>query len=379
MNLANLLRYLLKSIKVIKSKDTTHGWSAELIILALSQKSCVMKQFITVWIAQMVVLAGVSAPDPPATESRPSCLVVLTLRGGDGWIKARIFQKAIVFRTAYGKIDIPLEDILELKFGFHCPPELEAEIAYHIKQLGSNMYRERVESQKLLMESEKFLEDAQHFALPYLRKTVAADKDPERVKRANVVIRKIEAKCSKEFLNIKEEDVVVTKEWGVPIPGRIEGREFREVSAKRLGDFSPVKFSNISMLEGEAQTIKQEVFVDAGEHSSTKRWNATGIFIRRQKNLSVKADGRVDLWPQGPGQYMTGPKGYNTAGQDTNMMAGTLLGKIGEQGTVFVVGELYDEVPQKQGELFLAIVPAPWNNSSVGQYRCVVTVAHATR
>jgi hypothetical protein len=76
--------------------------------------------------------------------------------------------------------------------------------------------------------------------------------------------------------------------------------------------------------------------------------------------------GQVDLWPQTPGQYMTGPAGYE-AGRPGHL-PGMLLGKIGENGKVFVIGERYDGTPGQDGKLFLHIVPSPWGNPSTGGY-----------
>jgi hypothetical protein len=89
--------------------------------------------------------------------------------------------------------------------------------------------------------------------------------------------------------------------------------------------------------------------------------------------LLATADGQVDLWPQGPGQYVCGPKGYTTAGKGVSYMAGTLLGRIGENGKIFVMGERYDGTPGEEGRLYLHIVPSPWNNASSGTFQVHIT------
>ena len=58
-------------------------------------------------------------------------------------------------------------------------------------------------------------------------------------------------------------------------------------------------------------------------------------------------------------------------------MAGTLLGRVGENGKVFVIGERYDNVPGEEGKLYLHIVPSPWNNASSGTYQVHITTEQA--
>ena len=90
----------------------------------------------------------------------------------------------------------------------------------------------------------------------------------------------------------------------------------------------------------------------------------------------VACDGQIDLWPQGPGQYMTTPKGYTTAGKGSTYMAGALVGRVGENGRIFLIGERYDGAPSDEGRLFLQIVPSPWNNASTGSYHVRINTDH---
>jgi hypothetical protein len=55
------------------------------------------------------------------------------------------------------------------------------------------------------------------------------------------------------------------------------------------------------------------------------------------------------------------------------MNGGALLGKIGENGEPFVVGERYEATPEKEGTLFLQIAPSPWQCPSAGTYDVKIT------
>ncbi len=50
-------------------------------------------------------------------------------------------------------------------------------------------------------------------------------------------------------------------------------------------------------------------------------------------------------------------------------MAGAFIGKVGENGNAFFIGERFDTLPSDEGRLYLMIVPSPWNNASAGNYR----------
>jgi hypothetical protein len=46
-----------------------------------------------------------------------------------------------------------------------------------------------------------------------------------------------------------------------------------------------------------------------------------------------------------------------------------LLGRVGDSGRIFNIGEGFEGQPVEKGRLYLHIVPSPWNNASSGAYR----------
>jgi hypothetical protein len=69
----------------------------------------------------------------------------------------------------------------------------------------------------------------------------------------------------------------------------------------------------------------------------------------------------------GPGG--TPAQGFVVAPDGQQRAAGILLGRIGENGKVFVIGERYQGTPNQEGTLYLLIAPSPWNNASTGSYK----------
>jgi hypothetical protein len=61
------------------------------------------------------------------------------------------------------------------------------------------------------------------------------------------------------------------------------------------------------------------------------------------------------------GQKINGPINPQTYG-------GWLIGKVGEDGEPFVIGDRYEGNPEREGHLFLHIGPSPWNTPVVGSY-----------
>jgi len=311
------------------------------------------------------LLCGVISGAPASQPPRP---IQIVAHQEDGClIKGVILQEKISVVTKYGPLEIPFSDIRRIDFGFHCEPRLENEIILCIKGLSSNDFKVRDHSTKRLVVIGST-------AYPLVIKATKSA-DLECAQRATHIAKEIEGHSPPETLRLKEEDIVYAKAFTVI--GRIKDYSFKVVT----------KYNSQMVLDIESLTAMSLAFVadkkftiDATRHgSSADDWFKTDVIIEKEMRLSITADGQVDLWPQGPGQYITGPKGYTTAGKGGNFMAGVLLGKVGEQGSIFVIGEKYDGVPQGVGQLFLHIVPSPWNNISTGNYNLSLTTRYANR
>jgi hypothetical protein len=98
-------------------------------------------------------------------------------------------------------------------------------------------------------------------------------------------------------------------------------------------------------------------------------WLDTGLTLDNADVVSISASGTVDIYPSTPGQYHVGPDGYREPGVGSHYPAGSLIGKIGDQGAVFQIGASRRvRVTGDGGRLFLAIAPSAWNVTSSGGY-----------
>jgi len=315
----------------------------------------------------MSVIVAVStrslAQDQPSSSPRPNHAEV---RFGDGSIvRMNLLQENLEVQTKYGKLTIPLSDVRRVEFGLHVPPDVNQQITQSIKRLASDVYKERDVASKDLVQ-------AGHLAYPMLQKA-SRSSDQEVAYRAVSVIKQISERVPADLLRLREDDVIHTTEF--TIIGRITAQTIKAHSP-HFGEVA-LKLSELRTLHMRQNGGKQDLVVDAAKHGGAlDQWLDSGINLDPGQRMVITCEGQVDLWPQGPGQYLAAPKGYNTAGKGGQFLAGALIGRIGENGKAFLIGERYEANISEEGRLFLLIVPSPWNNASNGQYRVRIHTDH---
>jgi hypothetical protein len=306
-------------------------------------------------------LAQSSTPLSP----RPNLAEV---RFGDGSIvRMTLLQEDLEVQTKYGKLSIPLSDVRRVEFGLHVPADVNQQITQSIKRLASDVYKERDVASKDLVQ-------VGHLAYPSLQKASKSG-DQEVAYRAVNVLKQISERVAPDLLKLRDEDVIHTAEFVVI--GKITSSTLKAHSP-HFGEVS-LKLSELRAMHLRQQGGKQDLIVDATKYgSSLEQWCDTGVVVDANQRIVITGEGQVDLWPQGPGQYLAAPKGYNTAGKGGQFMAGALVGRIGESGKTFLIGERYEATTTEEGKLYVLIVPSPWNNASTGSYRIRVQSEVAT-
>ena len=311
----------------------------------------------------VLVLAASTRSLAQEQNSRPNLAEV---RFGDGSIvRMTLLQENLEVQTKYGKLTIPIQEVRRVEFGLHVPPDINQQINQSIKRLASDVYKERDSASKDLVQ-------VGHLAYPSLQRA-SRSSDQEVAYRAVSVIKQISERVSPDLLKLRDEDVITTAEFTVI--GKITSQTIK-ANSPHFGDVS-LKLSELRVMHMRQHAGKLDLVVDAAKHGSAlDQWCDTGITVDAGQRIVVNSDGQVDLWPQGPGQYVAMPKGYNTAGKGGQFMAGALVAKIGENGKAFYVGDRYEGSAGEEGRLFLQIVPSPWNNASVGHFRVRIQTDH---
>jgi hypothetical protein len=334
-----------------------------------------MKLFVPLTLAAAFLLAGNCPGEPPAAKDDgkpfgppdPAAKQVEVRFANGSTVLMYLLQDSIEIVTEFGKLKIPPAEIRQIDFGLHLTDSVRAEIERALQQLASANYKEREAATKRLVD----LGPLAYLALYQTTKS----KDQEAAKRAQAAMKTVAQKVPERLLRLREEDRIRTTKFTVV--GRIV-TPFIKARAEYFGDLSlrPTQLLAIRWMEGTGST---EVVVDAAKYgSAADQWMDTGITIEPHVRLKATATGQVDIWPQQGGQYISGPAGLGQEagvpvrfvnGRAPQGRAGALMGRIGEGGTPFVIGERHTQVPTTEGKLYLHITPGPWGGGSNGNYR----------
>jgi hypothetical protein len=307
-----------------------------------------------------LVLASAIAAQQPA-QAVPSNQAVAKFADGT-IVPVTLLIDTLEVQTAYGKMAIPLAEVRRIEFGLRPDAQTEAQIDAEIRKLNSNVYLERDAASKALVAHGRL-------AWPSLRRATRAG-NAEVASRAAEAVQKIAATVPANLLSDREEDMVHTVRFTVL--GRI-APEAIKAHSPHFGEVH-LKLRDLLQLHLRSGRGLTEVVLDAARNGSAlDQWFETEITLYHGQQLVVSAEGKVDLWPQAPGQYLATPRGSNTAGKGGKFLAGALIGRFGESGKEFLIGERFDGTAPEEGKLYLLIVPSPWNNASIGQYQVKIS------
>jgi hypothetical protein len=294
-------------------------------------------------------------PKPPPID--PNAVEV---RFADGSaVKMTMLHSSVEVVTKYGKLTVPSHEVRRIEFGMRFPEGVQKRIDEGIDGLGSNVFKTRDAAAKDLLALGEY-------ALPAVQRA-AKGTDPEVVRRATDLLKQLKDRVPPERQKPRTHDLIQTADFA--IVGRIDAdalkaktQYFGEVSLKLA------ELRGIRWLSGQAET---DVSVDAAKYAMQNEvWLDTGIEIRANSDVVITAAGTIDLYPNSgqPGMYNSTPAGNRQWNNGRGAWPpGQLLGRIGETGTLFVVGEKYTGTPTQDGRLYLRISGSPWGQCS-GSY-----------
>jgi len=299
------------------------------------------------------------AQTPPTKDGPKRPPNEAEVRFGDGSVlRVEILQPTVEVLTRYGKLTVPIGEIRRVELGQHVSEAARQRIDNAVRQLGSTAYREREQAVRLLA-AEGVL------ALSALEQA-SKSRDLEVAHRAEAAIKQIREKSPEEARRFRIEDLIETTEF--PIVGRI----VNPVLKARTTYFGEVdlRLPELRQVSFRGTAGDRDLTVDAAKFGSAQgQWMDTGYEVSSLGRLKITASGSIDLWPQTPGQYMSTPKGYSQGANTSSTLPGMLLGRVGESGRTFNIGDTFEGQPSEKGRLYLHIVPSPWNNASIGSYR----------
>jgi len=270
----------------------------------------------------------------------------LQLRFHDGsTLKKVAFADKLTVATKFGKLTIETREIRKIEFGLQMSDEMTKKLDDALARLHSENFQMREAAAKELVAMGRY-------AYPALVKLTKGS-DLEATRRIEALVKQLRDKLPPYQMKMKYEDVIRTGDS--VIAGRIEGtirvrtRQFGEVNLD-LGELQSIR----SMTGGSETALA----VDAAKHGTANAWMDTGVTVEADSTLLVTAAGKVDLQAQfNPGQQLSGPDGNSNFGMGGTFLPGQLVGKIGENGTPFAIGERFEGTPTTEGKLYLLIWP----------------------
>jgi hypothetical protein len=292
------------------------------------------------------------------------------VRFADGsTVRVLLMQETLDVTTKYGKLKVPTTEIRRIDFGIHMPEDVTKQVADAIARLASDTFNQREAAGKDLVALGAN-------AYPAL-KAAARSGDPEVAQRAVTVIEKIKEKVPASQLRTKVEDAVVTNEF--PIQGLIANSTIK-VRTAYFGDLDlkVTELRSIRWTAGNSEAV--DLLVDATKCSQQEmsQWLDTGMTVDTDSQLSITASGTVNLRDGAGPQFSVGPAGSRQFQRNGGGVypPGALLGKIGEAGQTFVIGEKFEGALKQEGKLFLQIAPSPWEQVCTGNFRLKISGAH---
>ncbi len=301
-------------------------------------------------------------PQPAKDKAAPAPEAAADVTFADGsTVRVGLVAQSLELETKYGKLTIPAADVRRIEFAFRLSEEVARKVKDAVGRLAENSFDER----------EAAMKDLRQLGLsayPALE-GAAKSKDAEVARRAAQLLAEIREKVSADKLHFPKQDRVQTAEFTVT--GRLTSPTLKAKTA--YFGTADLKLTDLRVLAALSGGGEYRVAVDAAKHgSATNQWLETTVTLERDTPLRITAGGQVDLWPQGPGQYMTTAKGYGNVAPPA-FSAGSLVAKVGEGGAPFLVGERYDGKAPGSGKLYLHIIPSHWGNASAGTYDVTIT------
>jgi hypothetical protein len=258
---------------------------------------------------------------------------------------------------------VPSKAIRRIEFGHRLSDEQSQKLENALKRLTSNNFQDRETAGKELIEMGRA-------AYPALL-AAAKNTDLDTTKRLDEVLKTIKQKVPAEQLRTRTTDMIYTDEF--TIVGTIDASTVK-ARTEHFGDVT-IKILDLRSVLSTGGTGEVNVKVDAVAYGTNNTsWMDSGYTVNPEAKFVVNASGEVDLYGnQQPGQYITGPEGNRNVGRQGVHMPGTLVGKIGEDGAVFVIGRKYEGTSSTEGKLYLRIIPLNGSGGSTGNYQVKIS------
>jgi hypothetical protein len=300
--------------------------------------------------------------EPSAKKETPAKLGanetnILELSMADGSkVRLSLPEMTLRIQTKYGTLDVQGSEIRRIDLGFRYPEGMEEKVKEMVAALGSGSFRTRENAQQDLLRLGVL-------SVPALKSSLKSS-DAEVSQRASEVLKKLEEKLTSEQMSVREYDMVITSDF--PIKGKILTTHISGKTAY-FGE-AKVELAQVRKIRSTMFTAEMDINLDGTKYGTPNQevWLEMEVEIAGGQALDIKASGQVSMYPGA--NYTAGPSGNARLGNSGQFPVGALLGRIGTDGKVFVVGERYSEPAKGSGKLYLRINPGIWGYPTTGTY-----------
>jgi hypothetical protein len=311
--------------------------------------------------------ADAAAPKPP--EPKPPAPPTFLLRDGTR-ISGFPNLDRVTLETHYGRLVVPVADLVRVRFVLDADPTLDNRIREEIARLANEEFETR----------EKAMAALQEIGLPALGllKEALKSEDEEVKARAQTLIGQIEEKSDDDVVDEEsddttplrgEEDEVVTLKFTAK--GRVAERRFEVKS--QYGPLAIDRKDILSIVFQDASPSLVEVTVEGRHSAPSNNWMQTRIGVEKDKPLSIQAAGEIQL--QNYGQNC-GPEGSTGIGGHhfQSFPVGALVARVGKGGKPFLVGRKFKGKADASGKLMFAVA---YRGNVTGSFQVKVQVEGA--
>jgi hypothetical protein len=298
--------------------------------------------------------ASLGAPKAGALQPNSSRTIRLHLMEGS-IVTGRLSTEIVTVETEFGKLEVPVANIVSFTPGLDSHPEERKRIGRLIQQLGSNAAAERDAAQRTLTEMGRAIQTE-------LAK-YAQDDDAERRVRVQKILAELEDADEDE-----ETDHLAARPWLAQdslettlftVVGKISPQSFAVQT-----QFGPLKVAIGDIRRGERELdqkpeIRKGIAV-TGEHLVQFTMQTSGIRLNRGDKVLVTADGRLTMTPWGNSTFSTPDGSEQFQWYVANLIpGGTLVARVGTMGKIFKVGSKSTFTSPRAGILYFGIAMSP--------------------
>jgi hypothetical protein len=270
-------------------------------------------------------------------------------------VTGKLSTDTVTVETAFGKLEVPVANIVSFTPGLDSHPEEGKRIGRLIQQLGSNAAAERDAAQRALSDMGKSIQ-------PELAR-YASDEDAERRNRIQKILAELEETEDDDDL-----EPMAAKPWLAQdsletslftVVGKISPQTF-ELQTQ----FGPLKVAIGDIRRGERELdlkpeMKKQLAV-TGENLIQLSLQTSGVRIGRGDKVQITADGRLTMTPWGNNTFSTPDGSEQFQWYIPNQIpGGALVARIGTTGKLFKIGSKHTFTSTRPGVLYFGIAMSP--------------------